>query len=61
MPEVKDNNNGKIIRVHNELIIILEKLRKKIKEVTWDVMDENLTWQELTRILAKKINAKRIV
>jgi hypothetical protein len=47
------------IEVHPELIKILEEIRDNVKKVTWDVMDKNITWRELTAILAKKINAKK--
>ena len=59
--KMEDNDNGISIRVSKELIEILEKLRKIIKKDTWDVMDKNLTWHELTRILARKIKAKSII
>ena len=55
MPEVKRY----CIEVDSELIKILEEIRANIKKITWDVMDKNLTWKELTAILAKKINAKK--
>ena len=58
MPEVKIKDRRYCIEVHPDLIRILEKIRLKLKETTWDVMDKNITWRELTAILAKKINAK---
>ena len=55
-----EKDNGISIRTSRELIEILEKLRLIIKHDTWNVMDSNLTWHELTRILARKIKAKSI-
>ncbi len=52
---------GKVIEVHEELIEILEKLRAVVKETTWNVLDESLTWKELTGILARKIKSKGII
>jgi len=46
------------MEVHPDLVEILEKIRKNIKSLTWNVMDKEITWKELTEILAKKINAK---
>lgn len=46
------------IDVHPEMIEILEKLRKNIKETTWDILDKEISWKELTGILARKIRQK---
>lgn len=55
------SNERHIIEVHPELIELLEKLRKSLKDISWNILDENVSWKELTGILARKIKAKGIV
>lgn len=48
------DEKGKSIRVHEDLIVVLERLRKKHEELTYGYA--NLSYYELTGILAKKIS-----
>lgn len=43
------------IKVHNELIEILEDLRKKLSVHTYGALDSNVSYRDLTLLLAKKI------
>ena len=49
-----------IIEIDPELDEILMKLKEKIKTTTWDGLD-NIGYKSLTRILARKIKASKIV
>lgn len=49
---------GRIIRVDGELIEILEKLRKRVRDYSYGALDENVSYEELTRLLAKKIKLR---
>ena len=50
--------NGVTIRVHPELIEILEKLRLRLSELTYQVISDNASYYQLTGILAKKVGKK---
>jgi hypothetical protein len=54
-----DTTNGKVILVHNEMIAILERLRKQITEFGWEALD--ITWVDLTKVLARKINSAGVI
>jgi len=58
---MNNKEQNKIIRVHPELIELLEKIRKSINKTTWNIMDKNISWFDLTGILARKIKAKGII
>ena len=60
MPENKKKED-KIILVSGELIVILNKLRVNIKEHSWDVLDKNISWKELTAILARKLRKEGFI
>lgn len=50
----------KAILVDEEFLELLERLRKKINSHTWDGL-KNISYADLTRILARKINTTKII
>ena len=50
----------KVIGCDEEFLEILEKLRIKVMKATWDGLD-NISYKDLTKILAKKIKASKMV
>ena len=59
--KMSNKEQHKIIRVHPELIELLEKIRNSINKTTWNIMDKNISWFDLTGILARKIKSKGII
>ena len=53
-------NESKTIKVDIEFLKVLEKLEKKIMVATWDGL-ERISKCSLTRILARKINASKLL
>ena len=53
-------NNQLIIEIDKEFLVVLNRLEEKIKKATWDGL-ERISKKSLTRILARKINASKIV
>lgn len=51
----KEEDKRKIVATSKELIDILEKLRGTIKDATSQEFAENLSYKELSGLLAKKI------
>lgn len=51
-----NDNDTKIIGVHVELINILETLRNKLSEYSDGCLNNNLSYKDLSLILANKIN-----
>lgn len=49
-----------IIECHPDLIKILDDLRKPLSDFTYGTFDKNITYKELTEILAKKIMNKML-
>lgn len=49
-----------IIEIDPEFSEVLDKLEKKIKDATWEGL-ETVSKKSLTRILAKKIKASKLV
>lgn len=58
MNDQEDKRN--IIEVDEEFMLILKRLEKKVKHSTWEGLDK-ISYKNLTKILAKKINALKIV
>ena len=50
----------KTIKVDIEFLKVLEKLEKKIMVATWDGLGK-ISKRSLTRILARKINASKLI
>lgn len=50
----------KLIRVDAEFLEVLKRLEEKVKLATWEGIDK-LDYPTLTRILARKINASRLL
>ena len=50
----------KVIRADIELIEILDKLEKNVKDATWDGLGK-VTYRDLTRILARKVKDAKLV
>jgi len=59
--KMTDDKHGKNIRVHPEMIELLEKIRVSVHQTTWKIMGNNISWFDLTGILARKIKSKGIV
>jgi len=58
---MEDNNKKQIIiEVDEEFLNILKRLEEKVKHSTWEGL-EKVSYKSLTKILAKKINALKIV
>lgn len=57
---MEENRNQLIIEVDKEFIDILDRLESKIKKAAWDGLGR-VSKKSLTRILARKINASKIV
>ena len=55
----EEERKSKIIEVSEELIEVFERLRKKVSDVTWGV--ENMSYYNLSKILARKINSSGII
>ena len=53
-------NESKTIKVDIEFLKVLEKLEKKIMVATWDGLGK-ISKRSLTRILARKINASKLI
>jgi hypothetical protein len=53
-------SDGRIIRISTELDEIFQSLREKVSEVTWGASDD-MSYYKLSKILARKIRAARIV
>ena len=49
-----------IIEIDKEFFDILKELEKKIKTATWDGL-EKVSYKNLTRILARKIKASKLI
>ena len=58
-----EQEKKKRIRIypHPEFMKILEKMKDKMKEFTYDVIDKEIRWYHLTGILAKKIKLAGLV
>lgn len=50
--------NGKSIRVHEDLIKVLEELRKRLNDLTYDIAGNETSYYVLSGILARKIEGK---
>ncbi len=57
---MEEITKSKAIRVDIEFLKVLEKLEKKIMVATWDGL-ERISKCSLTRILARKINASKLL
>ncbi len=53
-------SKSKTIKVDIEFLKVLEKLEKKIMVATWDGLGK-ISKRSLTRILARKINASKLI
>ncbi len=57
---MEDVAKSKVIKVDPEFLEILEKLEKKIRIAAWDGLGK-ISKCSLTRILARKINASKLI
>jgi len=63
MPKVKKTNEEKevtiTVRISPELLEIFEKMRKQLGELTYEALDD-VSYNDLSRILARKIKESKI-
>lgn len=48
---------AKKLSVHSELIEIIEELRKDVETISYGAWNKNLSYTDLTQLLARKIKA----
>lgn len=53
MEEEKKNGKRKVIECHEDLLLLLDKIREDVKYKTWEVITPS--YYDATEILAKKI------
>ena len=63
MPKVKKTNEEKevtiTVRISPELLEIFEKMRKQLGELTYEALDD-VSYNDLSRILARKIKSSKL-
>lgn len=59
MEEKKIKEKRNVIECHPELLIILDQIKDKVKEKTWNVVTPS--YYEATEILAKKIKGSLVI
>ena len=57
---MEDNKKKFIIEVDEEFFELLKKLENKVKVATWDGI-EKISYKTLTRIMARKIKAVKLI